>query len=243
MRSNPGIITIALSLIIISIVYFSCSKEGPNDDSQESSAMNLDDLQPGQKFQFILLIGESYYDADNTSFVYTGDTLELEVLGIENDKYILKEALLPSSTVFQISDNSYYWNHPDSVYTNYWYIQNDSLIFEPVDGGPYMRSHLLFHPFGLYGDSGIDLTEFTDAKVTLEGWKTSWPYVENQVELYAEDVELLGNKYDRLNVLIANIPMQVDGNGSTYIYSRQHGLVRTSTYSWWTSQGIGWDRI
>lgn len=128
------------------------------------------------------------------------------------------------------SDTHYYWGDPDKVYINTWRVRNDSLF---IGTGPYLStSHLLFnHQFSL--------SVFQAEEVKVRGWKTSYPYTENDVELYAKNFSLFCGDYDRLNVYINNSDMRVDGPGNTTFYSREYGIIRTSIYSWWTSEGIG----
>jgi hypothetical protein len=54
---------------------------------------------------------------------------------------------------------------------------------------------------------------------------------------------LLDHFYDRLNIYVINKPMAADGEGTTTIYSKIYGIVRTSVYSGWVSWGYGWDRL
>jgi hypothetical protein len=54
---------------------------------------------------------------------------------------------------------------------------------------------------------------------------------------------LFGVNYPFLNVLVENSPMATDRNGETYVYNKTAGLVRFSTYSYWTDGGPGWDLL
>lgn len=75
------------------------------------------------------------------------------------------------------------------------------------------------------------------------GWKTSLPSWADRYEGYTKNYSLFGRTYSYLNVIVENSAMASDGNGETYIFSKPFGIVRSSTYSAWTSQGYGWDLI
>jgi hypothetical protein len=79
--------------------------------------------------------------------------------------------------------------------------------------------------------------------VDILGWKTSLNYCECRQQGYAEDYTLFGKTYDRLNVIVENSAMAWDGNGMTYAFSKGTGIVRFSTYGWWTQSGYGWDLL
>ena len=90
---------------------------------------------------------------------------------------------------------------------------------------------------------GLPLVNIVTPKVEILGWKTSLNYCECRQTGYTENYTLFGKTYPRLNVLVENSSMAVDGNGETYVYSKSNGIVRFSTYSWWTQSGVGWDLL
>jgi len=211
---------------------FSCSS---NDD--DPNQMNILNLELGQKIRYVLLTGEGYSDINSDNFTYRGDTLELEVLEVDNDKFLISEKITPFSNMM-VNNDTYYWENKDAIYKNYWNVRNDSLIF---DLGSF-RSHLI-HRFATFTRPKFLLREIEGQEIQILGWKTSFPYTESNVELFAKNYNLLGNHYDRLNVFINNAIMATDGPGNTTIYSKEHGIVRTSVYSWWTGTGYGWDLL
>ncbi len=221
-----------INLIIVLFLLFSCSSN--DDDPNQTNILNLE---LGQKIRYVLLTGEGYSDSNSDNFIYRGDTLELEVLEVDNDRLLISEKITPFSNMM-INNDSYYWENKDAIYKNYWNVRNDSLIFDLSS----FRSHLIYR-LGTFTKPKFLLREFEDQEIQILGWKTSFPYTESNVELFTKNYELLGNYYDRLNVFINNAPMATDGPGITTIYSKEHGIVRTSVYSWWTSTGYGWDLL
>ena len=194
-------------LIALGIIFFSLSCEQEENCIHPVNSMNLEELQVGQVFRFVLLRGESYRDPDNFDFDYTGDTLEVKVVDQQGEKFLLSERITPLSNVMLDTTNTYYWYDKDSVYTNFWEIKNDSLLVTPANGRAYNLSHLLFNY------KKFPLADFDGEKVGIRGWRPDITF-----------------------------PI-TDYNGSTFIYSRKHGFVRTSTYSAWTAEGVGWDRV
>ena len=87
------------------------------------------------------------------------------------------------------------------------------------------------------------MADISTPKFDMPGWKTNLGYCECRRTGYLEDYNLFGRAYQRLNVLVDNSPMATDGNGETYVYSKFYGIVRYSTYSWWTQDGYGWDLL
>ncbi|MCP3932892.1 MAG: hypothetical protein GY705_27790 [Bacteroidetes bacterium] len=219
-----------LILILLFIGIFSCTKDEMHVDDTGFKNMDFDNLEIGDVFRYILLNGESIWDENNSNFNYTGDTLEVEVVDIQNGKYVVSES---------ITAHSSYWLK-DSVCTNFWVIRNDSLIIESNDNNQFLQSHLFFNFFCI---NSLPLIEFTENEVTITGWKTSKLFSANDDDLFTENFTLLGNTYERSNVFICTWPMAFDGPGSTYVYNRENGIIRTSTYSAWTGEGHGWDRI
>ncbi len=224
--------TVLLSFVLLLL---SCSK---NEDVPNIE-LNVLKFEIGQKFKYVLLKGENYSVPNNSDFVYTGDTLELEVLDIINNKYLISEKITPFSNMM-VSNEEYYWGSKDAVYRNNWTVKNDSLNFDY--SGNNNTSHLLLST-SLFNEDALPLKEFDEREVEITGWKTSFRYAEGDFNLYARNFTLFEKYYDRLNIYLNNSPMASDGAGRTIIYGKKYGIIRTSTYSWWTDTGIGWDRI
>lgn len=225
------------------VTIFSCSKETPKMYKEDlllslptgsAAVISLDDLEIGDEFNYILFKAESYFDPTNTNIEYTGDTLNVEVCGFRDGKFVVSESFTPGSSIFN-STQDYFYGEQDSVYTNYWHIRNDSLIIEQKDD-PQFISHLF-----IWNPISLNLQEFTENEVEMNGWKIDHPFSEANFESYVIDGEIGGLSYPYLNVLTNNAAMASDGDGYTVIYHRDHGIVSSSSYSAWTSQGVGWE--
>ena len=90
---------------------------------------------------------------------------------------------------------------------------------------------------------GLPLKTIPAPQVEITGWKISFPSWSERYEGYTENYMLFERTYPYLNVIVENSAMALDANGETYIFSKPFGIVRASTYSWWTSTGYGWDLI
>jgi hypothetical protein len=73
------------------------------------------------------------------------------------------------------------------------------------------------------------------------GWKTTLPFAKELVSARVTDFDMFGQKYESLNVVIDNRPMQEGLPGNTHIFSLEHGLIRSSEYSDFDGKGYGWD--
>ncbi len=223
------------TLLILFVFCVSCSKD---DDPQICSnppiaSQNfLEAMHIGDKLYYTLLLGQNYYEPESDVYHYTGDTLELEVLNISTAGVVISERITAGSNMMTDS-TTYYW-YKDSVYTNIWNIVGDSLFLE--SDAAYFESHLL-------SVARLKFSDYSEEEVELTGWRTSYSYVEANAQLFTTDYTLFGHHYDSLSVYIYNEPMTYDGNGSTAVYSKAQGIVRSSTYGWWTQSGYGWDRI
>jgi hypothetical protein len=218
-------------LSIFLLILNSC--QFPLNSEEEENFLKY--LTVGQKIKYTLLIGHDYLTDLNYAFTYMHDTLELKVLEKDKNKVLISEQITAGS--FMKINNSEYYPHKDEVYQNYWIIRDDSLILTSPDHFPH--SHLLYcHK--------LPLDDFDTKAVQIIGWKTTVPYSEVAIrdrKYYVMNYTLLDHFYDRLNIYVINKPMAADGEGTTTIYSKIYGIVRTSVYSGWVSWGYGWDRL
>lgn len=234
-----------LALALFAGLAYSCHKDAqPNNDPTDGPPKNpppaigpnirFDSLQVGQRSRYIGLSGKNYHtQADD--FVYTDDTLYLKIVAQDDVKgYLVEESMNYVGDVHP-------WLSPDrdSVYRYYIKVSGDSLHLQGTSGA-YFYSRFFFYELK---KRNLPLTDFTDQVINLSGWKTELGYCECRRTGYTEQYTLFGQNYERLNVLLDNSPMALDGNGETYAYSSVYGIVRASTYSWWTSEGIGWDLL
>lgn len=234
-------------VLVYFCLYFlltACNKNEPevfqeNISSTAPFAMSgLDDLEIGDEFRYELFLGENYYDDDNPNFELRPDTLVLEVCGISSEgKYVISERFTEHSSIFTTEEIYYPYNNADSVFTNYWVIENDSLKLEEKahDG---VLSHLF-----LFSTPSLPLQEFDENETELFGWKIVGAIDEFNSNLFVKNGEIGNFIYEHINVVVDNYATVVDGPGFLYFYNRDDGIIRTTTYSSWTGMGVGWQRI
>ena len=217
------------------VALFACKKERlPDVPVPASHHIRFDLPAVGQVSKFIGLSGEEYLSSNNDLFEYSDDTLRLEIVAKDAIGYKVKESLHYNDAVQEYLE----WDK-DSVYHFYLKISNDTLYAVPA-GMLYVQSRL----FGFQiTEHGIPLKKILSPKVEIDGWKTSFNYCECYRTAYTENYTLFGKLYERLNVVVENSPMALDGSGETYVYDKSSGIVRASTYGWWTQSGYGWDLL
>lgn len=213
----------------------SCKKDcTPLPLPYSGNPIRFDALEVGQTSRYIGLTGEKYHANNNEQFSYTDDTLEVAIIAHDANGYLVAESMYYSGDV-----SSWLQHNKDSIFHYYLEITDDTLHFKPV-GSNFLMSRIFEYQIG---KQGLPMGKFSNNKLAIEGWKTSLPYCECRQTGYVENYSLFGFEYPYLNVLVENSAMSFDGNGETYVYAASTGIVRFSTYSWWTSDGIGWDLL
>ncbi len=224
---------------ILSTLLFSACRHDPRVYPEPDPVPNLnpikfENLTVGQKSHYLGLWGEDYHTNNTNNFGYTDDTLQLRIVGLDAKGFKVEETFIYTGNVL-----SWLTFDKDSVYHYYLKILDDTLRINPSHG-TYVNSRI----FGYHtAKNGLPLADIASPKIEISGWKTNLPYCECLRVGYTENYTLFGQTYPRLNVVVENSPMSFDGNGETYVFSKANGIVRFSTYSWWTQGGIGWDLI
>ena len=211
-----------------------CHKESPAPVPNPGH-IRFDDLAVGQRNKYLIFLGEGYYDAAYDQYAYTDDTLKVEIIAQDDKGFLVEESL---DVVGEIND----WlkDDRDSVYQYYIKIENDSLKFAPKTG-LYLGSRLWRYWWS--SKKGLPLAKIESPETEIKGWITTLPYCECYHQGFAKDYKLFGKNYERLNVIVDDQAMALDGPGKNIVYAPEYGLVRFVTYSWWTSTGIGWDLL
>lgn len=252
------------------VLIFSCSPDLVLPEKAEFNVMNLENMDAGQKFYYILLLGESYRDGTGEEYRYTGDTLEVEILGKSDDGYVIAERITEGSHM-KTTGKNYYWENNDTTYINNWYVKNGSLKVVPVGttvtfahhGSPVTsidsdepeppsnpnnpdETEEFFGSLStrshLMFNRDLILEPRNNNKTEVSGWKTTCNYFEKEhKELYVTDYELNGNQYHHLNVFIDYSHEWIDGPGYTTFYSKEYGIIRTSQHG--VGRGQGWDKL
>lgn len=225
----------SLGIALAAILFSACQHDCVSPEPEPSHlAIQFDHLAVGQKSRYQGLEGSEYYANNTDVFSYTDDTLQLEIIAQDANGFLVEETLHYVGALHPILAYD-----KDSVYHYYLYVAGDTLRFKPATG-TYVNARIVGY---LTAKNGLPLSDFASPKIELTGWKTSLPYCECRRTGYAENYTLFGQHYPRLNVIVENSPMSFDGNGETMVYAKTNGIVRFSTYSWWTQSGIGWDLI
>lgn len=228
----------------ICCILAACNKSEPevfqeNFSTQSPIAMSgFDDLEIGDEFRYELYLGENYWDNDNPNFELRADTLLLEVCGISPDgKFVIAEKFTEHSSIFSTEEFYYPYDNADSIFINYWVIENDSLKLEE-------KAHegVVSHLF-LFSTPSLPLQDFDENETELFGWKIQDAANIFDANLFVSNAEIGDFIYDHINVVVNNYATAVDGPGFSYFYNRDDGIVRTATYSSWTGMGVGWQRV
>lgn len=203
-------------------------------DPPPANQIRFDSLAVGQRSRYLGFEGYGYYGGNGSEFSYSDDTLILEIVGQDANGFRVAETLHYVDTV-----SNWYDQQRDSTYFYYLTIQEDTLHLVP-SATNYVRSRLFVY---YQHNDGLYLVPLVGTEVSIKGWKSGFPYCECWRHGFTKNYLLFDKTYAYLNVLMQDSPMQVDGNGHTYVYSAQHGIVKLSQYSWWTSTGYGWDLL
>jgi hypothetical protein len=220
-------------LVVSAVLLHACKKDPISFPA--GGGIRFDSMAVGQSARYVCLFGENYVSVTSGDFVYTDDTLVMEIVAQDANGFKVAERLRYAGTV-----HAWMADEPDETYYYYLSTENDSLQLKPASAG-LLRSRIF--SYGMTTKRKLPLTDITTNPVAIAGWKTAFPYCECRQEGYALDYSLFGQTYDRLNVVVENSDMAVDGPGETYIYAPQYGIVRFSIYSWWTQSGYGWDLL
>lgn len=213
-----------------------CRKEKDPVTNQpvNSTHIQFNHLEVGQKSCYLEMLGENYNSNNDSSFVYSDDTLSMEIIGQDALGFNVEERL------YYVGDVDNWLNaSKDEVFVYHLQVVNDSLKIIPESGG-LLQSRIFGYS---YKSKGLSLADINSPLLKIKGWKTNLNYCECYQSGYFENTSILNQPYNRLNVIVDNSPMAVDGNGETFVFSTEHGIVRFATYSWWTQSGFGWDLI
>ena len=233
MKLQPFLIALAACAVAATS---SCRKEKDPVTIQpvNSSSVQFNDLEVGQKSRYLEFLGENYTSPNDSSYIYTDDTLSIEIVGKDALGFKVEERLHYTGSVDNWLNTS-----KDEVFTYYWQVANDSLVVFSADND-LIQSRI----FGYYyGKKRLPLAAITSPLLQIKGWKTNLDYCECYKSGSIENATILGQTFPQLNAIVDDSPMAVDGNGETYIYSGENGIVRFATYSWWTQSGFGWDLV
>ena len=150
--------------------------------------MDLDQMQTGQTFHYLFLIGSGYLGSRMISSSTTGDTLELKVLEFNSIGYYISESITPGSPVWNMDSTRYYGIQK----IPFILIMDRAQRFSIHQSSILNNIHTVIYCFR----SNLVLMHFTEAEVKMKGWKTTYPYNEADARLFATDYKLLGHTTD-----------------------------------------------
>jgi len=159
----------------------------------------------------------------------------LEIIGKDDEKYIVSESLRPGSAVLNGINNPQIWN-PEETFFYLIEVIDNKLEVSPLNTNS-VNSRVFTEI------QELDLSIFNDHEIEIKGWKTTIAQCDCSGNTFARDYKLFNVNYERLNIFIDNSAVVIDGPGYTYIYSPKNGIVRYSSFSPWTGTGAGWDLL
>lgn len=221
-------------LLLLGVAFMSCGDPDDccifPDNPEETPPVVLstfEDIEIGDIWRFRHMFGYNYH-SDEDERCYTNDTLVVTVEEIDADGVIhMSEKLSPASEQITLhSDSTYIWQLLQAGNRMEIKIENDSI--EVLDGRYSAMTSI--HRF-------LPLTVIDTVNVVFGKWKAD-PLLGN----FCDEVEILDKTYNDLYLAETN-DFAVDGEGSTIAYSHSEGIVRVTTYSAWTGDMWGWDRI
>ena len=229
-------------LLLFSIIFLnSCSNkdfELINTNSEvfetvNADQMNLTNLKVGQKFRFSFYVGAKF----NINYhEYTGDTLEIEILEVNETKkkFKISEKIINGKNKVYPPELSYWFRNKDSIYVNELGIRNDSLIIRNKSN---FKSHLFFRV------KEVSILEFQDRDARMNGFYTPFFYTSYRLDLFTQNYSIQDYTYNHLNVVIDNSGTAGGGGGGILIYNLNDGITRSGGYLISDSVVHGWDRI
>src|SRR5262249_49328020 len=102
---------------------------------------------------------------------------------------------------------------PDDVYEYYLRVVDGNLEVELLGDDP--RSRL----FPMTSGRQLPIDDLAGDETTIVGWRAGFDYCECYREGFVANGEVRGAAYERLNIVMDDEPMQVDGDGATKLYS------------------------
>ena len=196
--------------------------------------ISLINPQVGQQNCYLHFHGTDYCSTDGfENITYYNDTLILTIDSVlTTGDFIVSEALSGGSdgTIWSLTT-------ADDNVLHTFHFENDSLS---ILSDPTTTS--LWSWLGSYSLDPIDLNDYSENQTFIKGWKTGNSCTPNSSG-FAIDQNILGKSYNHLNIQIDDSAFDFDGEGYTYIYSLEHGIIAYSSVSPWTMYGVGWHLI
>ena len=213
-------------LAVVFLVAMSACDQTTNPGTSPQP-VDFSNLQVGQESRYLFFTGNEL----SPDISYSGDMLTLTVVAkTSGDRFTLRESL-PSERASVILKDV-------PVTSDFTLAFKDGTV--RMWGIPESARPGFFYPW-VNGNTGpLPLAPVIEPEMKIQGLRpvqhcgnACFGFVENHLQL--------GHRYQRLNVLLDDTAMSLDGPGMTALFSAQDGIVRVSTYSAWTGEGYGWD--
>ena len=235
---NPGRIFTLFHCCILSgllLLLGACQPEPVPGNLAFQNIIRFDQPAVGQLSRYVRFLGEDISDMQNFRFRYLADTLEVRIIGLDSLGWIAEEQLTPFSESRLGSPDKIPW--ADSTFRNHFTVNVDSFNIIIIGNQYSFKSHFFRLP------RQFSLQPIAHNPTRINGWKILEPYCECFLTAYADAYEHFGYLLPRLNVVIDNRAMAVDGPGYLHVYHPDFGFVKVTSYSWWTHAGEGWDLL
>jgi hypothetical protein len=182
-----------------------CGDDGP--DPRTGDPIRFDALAVGQESRYAVLVGEGYIDANQSTFRYVDGELAVEVVGEDDAGFLVRESFVAPVDVGESEELDSL--DPDEVFEYHLRVDGDALDVIHDDEEPGSRL------FAQWSSTELRLDDIPGPETDIFGWKTTLDYCECYEEAFVGDGDINGAVYDRLNVVVDNQDMEVDGPGAT----------------------------
>jgi len=231
---------------LFSILLASCTDPMSLEDDKiikphlHTGNINFENLQVGQRSAFMFFLGFNYKNPNDAFYCYTLDTLFMEIVDKDQDGFLIREYYSPNSRVF--SPNLSRFNPSSVGYMPVEYrinIDNETVIFS--------QSHYLHRNSYLFGelkDASLPLREFAGLRFSSTDWTLgSQNLTTADVYGFVTDFELMGVRYDRLNVRSLYSKQGYSYSTRIHAYDPEIGVVRTMNVDGYSGTCFGWDLL
>lgn len=220
--------------ICLCLACFSCKKD--NTFKPSTNAISFESPAIGQVSRYRRYVGERPFFWIKC-FEYFNDTLVIEIIGKDENGWILKDYYTPGSEVFTGTDSSYEAKYASKIEEFYLKVNIDTItMFLIDDNDPLTWENRLFTISSALPVGGV-------TKFVQKCWKVETDSLACPLAGSVKSYKHLGNNFDNLMVAKAGCMSGSDGPDFIYAYSMKLGLVHFEQLSMWDGMGYGWNLI
>lgn len=218
-------------VVALAITVGGCDSEPVVPAATGVGPVRFDEPAVGQRSRYLFFFCDHYGNPVQGTQIYAPDTLQLFVANLDGNRFRIEESLTMGSASRHGATNV---TDAESTYTYWLQVDGDSLLV-PTD----IPSRIFWTRL----QRDLPLGTISGPETRFVGWQPDLPYHESLVTASVVDHTQFGHSFDRLNLLMDNRMMQVDGPGFMFAYAAETGLVRWAYYRWWGRLGSGWDLL